>query len=51
MRLTQVIPDRAGNIWAANNWKPIPFSSHFVNPGGDGMVAFIGIGKPTEDVQ
>ena len=49
MRLTQAIPDRAGNIWAANNWKPVPFSSDFNNPGGDGMVVFIGLGKPSED--
>ncbi len=49
MRLVQAIPDRAGNVWTANNWKPVPFSSLFANPGGDGMVVFIGLARPTDD--
>lgn len=46
MRLTSVNIDPAGNLWAANNWKPdftIDFNS---NPGGDGMVIFVGLAEP-----
>ncbi len=46
MRLTQVIPDQAGNIWAINNWKRLPYNSDQFNPGGDGVVVFIGLAKP-----
>ncbi len=46
MRLTHAISDQAGNIWAANNWKPLPYSNNYFNPGGDGMVVFIGIAAP-----
>lgn len=47
MRLTQVLPDQAGNIWALNNWKPIPFNpTTDFNPGGDGAVVFIGLAVP-----
>ncbi|MDX2345732.1 MAG: hypothetical protein QNK11_02510 [Legionella sp.] len=46
MRLTQVTFDQAGNVWAVNNWKPIPNPA--VNPGGDGLVVFLGLaGIPT----
>lgn len=48
MRVVSVVPDRAGNVWASNNWKP-NFTSDLVNdPGGDGMVIFVGVAAPTE---
>ncbi len=48
MRLTSVEIDQAGNIWCANNWKPdvdVDFADTG-NPGGDGMVIFLGIARP-----
>jgi hypothetical protein len=51
MRLTSVNADMAGNIWAANNWKPSAYIdgiSSDPNPGGDGMVIFVGLGAPTK---
>ena len=51
MRLTSVNADMAGNIWAANNWKPSAYIdgiSNEPNPGGDGMVIFIGLAAPTK---
>jgi hypothetical protein len=48
MRAVSVIPDRAGNIWVSNNWKPSFLTNLQGNPGGDGMVIFIGLGAPTE---
>ena len=51
MRLTSVNADMAGNVWAANNWKPsayIDVISSEPNPGGDGMVIFIGLAAPTK---
>ncbi|WP_298622578.1 hypothetical protein [uncultured Legionella sp.] len=46
MRLTHAISDQAGNVWAANNWKPLPYSENHFNPGGDGVVVFIGLASP-----
>lgn len=46
MRLTHAISDQAGNVWAANNWKPLPYTENHFNPGGDGMVVFIGLASP-----
>lgn len=49
MRMTSVSIDRAGNVWAINNWKPrfnldvLPTTG---NPGGDGIVIFVGLAKP-----
>ncbi|MBU3593244.1 hypothetical protein ICN42_03940 [Polynucleobacter sp. 71A-WALBACH] len=51
MRLTSVNADMAGNIWAANNWKPSAYVdgiSSDPNPGGDGMVIFVGVAAPTK---
>lgn len=57
MRQTNVQPDRAGNVWVMNNWKPsivqnlfgMPLDPNDVpNPGGDGVVVIIGIGAPTK---
>ena len=51
MRLTSVNADMAGNIWAANNWKPSAYADvnpTDANPGGDGMVIFVGVAAPTK---
>lgn len=45
MRLTSCVIDQAGNVWALNNWKP-DFDLDMVNPGGDGIVIFLGLAKP-----
>lgn len=54
MRATSVNIDAAGNLWAVNNWKPV-FKLNTVgdlfehipgNPGGDGIVIFLGIAPP-----
>lgn len=47
-RLTSVEIDQAGNVWCSNNWKPdvATDSRPDGNPGGDGMVIFLGIAKP-----
>lgn len=49
MRMTNVVIDQAGNVWAVNNWKPsfnIDASPETGNPGGDGLVIFVGLAKP-----
>lgn len=49
MRLTNVVIDQAGNVWAINNWKPsfdVDASPETGNPGGDGIVIFVGLAKP-----
>jgi hypothetical protein len=49
MRMTSVTIDQAGNIWAVNNWKPrfgTDFEPGHGNPGGDGIVIFVGLAKP-----
>ena len=48
MRLTSVNADMAGNLWAANNWKPRGLQDLVSNPGGDGIVIFVGLGAPTK---
>jgi hypothetical protein len=49
MRSTSCPIDQAGNVWVVNNWKP-DFGSDFPprtgNPGGDGVVIFVGLAKP-----
>ena len=53
MRLTAVQIDAAGNVWACNNWKPrfgTDFPPQHGNPGGDGIVIFVGLAKPPEVV-
>ena len=48
MRAVSAVPDRAGNVWVSNNWKP-NFAADLVgDPGGDGMVIFIGLAAPTQ---
>ena len=46
-RLTGTVIDRVGNLWAINNWKPSAYVD-FVeqNPGGDGLVIFVGTAAP-----
>ncbi|MCB1054820.1 MAG: hypothetical protein KDD11_04825 [Acidobacteria bacterium] len=47
MRLTSSQIDRAGNLWACNNWKPSAVNDViYGNPGGDGVVIFVGIAEP-----
>lgn len=47
MRSVSAVPDRAGNLWVSNNWKPNFNTDITHNPGGDGMVIFIGLAEPT----
>ena len=46
MRLTTVAIDQAGNLWALNNWKPSFVVDLAKNPGGDGIVIFVGLAPP-----
>ena len=43
MRLTGSAFDDQGNLWSMNNWKPSIITDITGNPGGDGVVVFIGI--------
>ena len=46
MKQTGINVDCAGNVWVCNNWKPdfeVDVSS---NPGGDGIVIFVGLASP-----
>ena len=45
MRQTGINVDCAGNVWVCNNWKP-SLLSDISNPGGDGVVVFIGLASP-----
>jgi len=45
IRNTAVTIDPSGNVWLANNWLTQPPQT---NPGGDGMVVFIGIAAPVK---
>jgi hypothetical protein len=52
MRQTAVVIDQAGNIWSINNYKPdfdIDISSG--NPGGDGIIIFVGLAPPPRPAQ
>lgn len=53
MRTTGLAVDAAGNVWTCNNWKPDfdidvgnPVTGKPGNPGGDGMLIWVGIAKP-----
>lgn len=49
MRATSCQIDQAGNVWVVNNWKPrfrTDFEPNHGNPGGDGLVIFVGLAKP-----
>lgn len=46
MRATTTQVDMAGNVWVTNNWKPSGINDLLTNPGGDGMVIFVGMAAP-----
>jgi hypothetical protein len=46
MRQTSAAIDQAGNIWTLNNWKPDFETDVRSNPGGDGVVIFVGLAPP-----
>ena len=46
MRQTASVIDRAGNLWTVNNWKPAIDVDITVNPGGDGLLIFVGLAPP-----
>lgn len=49
MRATSCQIDQAGNVWVVNNWKPrfrTDFPPNHGNPGGDGIVIFVGLARP-----
>jgi DNA-binding beta-propeller fold protein YncE len=46
MRQTSVQIDSAGNAWTINNWKPRFNLDATVNPGGDGIIIFVGLAPP-----
>jgi hypothetical protein len=46
MRSTSVNVDMAGNLWYVNNWKPSALIDVAGNPGGDGVVVFVGLAAP-----
>ena len=47
MRQTAVVIDQAGNIWSINNWKPdFDIDTIGGNPGGDGIIIFVGLAAP-----
>ncbi|MDO8732648.1 MAG: hypothetical protein Q7L55_08790 [Actinomycetota bacterium] len=49
MRETSAEVDAAGNLWVANNWKPSgAIDTAGGNPGGDGIVVFVGIASPVQ---
>jgi hypothetical protein len=50
MRATATEIDMAGNVWVTNNWKPSGLNDIGTsgNPGGDGMVIFIGLAAPVK---
>ncbi len=49
MRETAAEVDAAGNLWVTNNWKPSgAIDTAGGNPGGDGIVIFLGIAAPVQ---
>ncbi|NOQ72114.1 MAG: hypothetical protein GQ574_08940 [Crocinitomix sp.] len=48
MRITSSTIDGAGNLWVMNNWKPSATIDLLENPGGDGVVIFLGVASPAE---
>jgi hypothetical protein len=47
-RMTNTMVDSAGNLWCLNNWKNNFVVDLAVNPGGDGIVIFVGLAAPTQ---
>ena len=51
MRQTALGIDQAGNIWSINNWKPdFGIDTLGGNPGGDGIIIFVGLAPPPATV-
>ena len=48
MRSTAARVDMAGNVWVTNNWKPSEINDVLSNPGGDGIVIFVGLAAPVK---
>ena len=48
MRATAAQIDMAGNVWITNNWKPGGLNDVELNPGGDGIVSFVGLAAPVK---
>ena len=48
MRSTAAQIDMAGNVWITNNWKPSGLNDVKFNPGGDGIVIFVGLAAPVK---
>ncbi|MDI1289600.1 MAG: hypothetical protein PSX37_06585 [bacterium] len=49
MRATSTQVDAAGNLWVTNNWKPEGLiDTAGGNPGGDGIVVFVGVASPVQ---
>lgn len=48
MRATAAHIDMAGNVWITNNWKPESLNDGLLNPGGDGIVIFVGMAAPVK---
>lgn len=49
MRETAAEVDAAGNLWVTNNWKPSgAIDTAGGNPGGDGIVVFLGVASPVQ---
>jgi len=47
MRQTAMGIDQAGNLWSLNNWKPdFDIDAVAGNPGGDGIIIFVGLAPP-----
>ncbi len=46
MRQTSAKIDAAGNVWTINNWKPRFDIDILHNPGGDGIIIFVGLATP-----
>ena len=46
MKQTGINVDCAGNVWVCNNWKPDFEVDVNSNPGGDGIVIFVGLASP-----
>ncbi len=51
MRATSAQIDMAGNVWVANNWKPNFLNDVAFNPGGDGIVIFIGLASKKDNYE
>ncbi len=46
MRQTNAVIDQAGNVWTINNYKPDFDIDVLSNPGGDGIIIFVGLAAP-----